>query len=34
LNLGCITPPVAESHRFSATLLPMSVTTYVGKMKH
>ena len=33
LNLGRVPPPVTESHRFDATLLPMSVTTFVGKVK-
>ncbi len=34
LNLGRVPPPTLQSHRFNATLLPMSVTTFVGKVEH
>ena len=33
LDLGRVPPPPTETHRLSATLLPMSVTTFVGKVK-
>ena len=33
LNLGRVPPPAIQSHRFNATLLPMSVTTFVGKVE-
>jgi len=34
LNLARVPPPAAQPHRFSATLPPMSVTTFVGKLGH
>jgi O-glycosyl hydrolase len=33
LNLGRVSPSVVQMHRFDATLLPASVTTFVGRME-
>jgi O-glycosyl hydrolase len=34
-DLASVTPPVKESpHRFTATLPPMSVTTFTGQLSH
>jgi O-glycosyl hydrolase len=34
LNLAAVPPPDAQQHRFTATLSPMSVTTFEGKLAH
>jgi O-glycosyl hydrolase len=34
LNLASVAPPAMQAHRFSASLPPMSVTTFVGKLSY